>query len=138
MKLKELTEEQKIEQAFSIYNGGKNLDHWSYSSTSSPFSKNIIAYSFPQEIRRNFAFRYKPNFGNLVNNVVQRLIADTIWTSEKSVTSEWDRDYQKNFDKELKQIKDKPPVDAKDKFAREEMLNYAHDCIGVTKKLCKI
>ena len=135
MKLRELTEEQKIEQAFSIYNGGKNLDHWSYSSTSSPFSKNIISYSFPQEIRRNFAFRYKPNFGNLVNNVVQRLIADTIWTSEKSVTSEWDRDYQKNFDKELKQIKDKPPVDAKDKFAREEMLNYAHDCIGVTKKV---
>jgi len=88
--------------------------------------KNIIGYSFPQEIRRNFAFRYKPNFGNLVNNVVQRLIAETIWTSEKSVTSEWDRDYQKNFDKELKQIKDKPPVDAKDKFAREEMLNYAH------------
>jgi len=129
------TQEELIQEAFAFYNGGKGLEHWSYSSTSSPFSKNIIGYSFPQEIRRNFAFRYKPNFGNLVNNVVQRLIADTIWTSEKSVTSEWDRDYQKNFDKELKQIKDKPPVDAKDKFAREEMLNYAHDCIGVTKKV---
>jgi hypothetical protein len=33
------TEEQLIEQAFSIYNGGKGLDHWSYSSTSSPFAK---------------------------------------------------------------------------------------------------
>jgi hypothetical protein len=84
MKLRELTEEQKIEQAFAFYNGGKGLDHWSYSSTSSPFSKNIINYSFPQEVRRNFLFRYKPSFGNLVNNTVQRLIGDVIWTSEKN------------------------------------------------------
>ena len=135
MKLRELTEEQKIEQAFAFYNGGKGLDHWSYSSTSSPFSKNIINYSFPQEVRRKFVFRYKPSFGNLANNVVQRLIADTIWTSEKSVIVEWDRDYQLNFNNELKNIKDKPAVDAKDEFAREEMLDYAHNCIGVTKKV---
>ena len=129
------TEEQKIEQAFSIYNGGKNLDHWSYSSTSSPFSKNIINYSFSQKIRRDFVFRYKPSFGNLVNNTVQRLIGDVIWTSEETKEEKWDRDYQLNFDNELKQIKDKPPVDAKDEFAREEMLDYAHNCIGVTKKV---
>jgi hypothetical protein len=135
MKLRELTEEQKIEQAFAFYNGGKGLDHWSYSSTSSPFSKNIINYSFPQEVRRNFLFRYKPSFGNLVNNTVQRLIGDVIWTSEKTKEKKWDRDYQLNFDNELKQIKDKPPVDAKDEFAREKMQQYAHDCIGVTKKV---
>jgi hypothetical protein len=135
MKLRELTEEQKIEQAFAFYNGGKGLDHWSYSSTSSPFSKNIINYSFSQEVRRNFLFRYKPSFGNLVNNTVQRLIGDVIWTSEKTKEKKWDRDYQLNFDNELKQIKDKPPVDAKDEFAREEMQQYAHDCIGVTKKV---
>jgi hypothetical protein len=135
MKLRELTEEQKIEQAFAFYNGGKGLDHWSYSSTSSPFSKNIINYSFPQEVRRNFLFRYKPSFGNLVNNTVQRLIGDVIWTSEKTKEKKWNRDYQLNFDNELKQIKDKPPVDAKDEFAREEMQQYAHDCIGVTKKV---
>jgi hypothetical protein len=79
MKLRELTEELKIEEAFAFYNGGKGLDHWSYSSTSSPFSKNIINYSFPQEVRRNFLFRYKPSFGNLVNNTVQRLIGDVIY-----------------------------------------------------------
>jgi hypothetical protein len=135
MKLRELTEEHKIEEAFAFYNGGKGLDHWSYSSTSSPFSKNIINYSFPQEVRRNFLFRYKPSFGNLVNNTVQRLIGDVIWTSEKTKEEKWDRDYQLNFDNELKQIKDKPPVDAKDEFAREEMLDYAHNCIGVTKKV---
>jgi hypothetical protein len=135
MKLRELTEEQIIEEAFAFYNGGKGLDHWSYSSTSSPFSKNIINYSFPQEVRRNFLFRYKPSFGNLVNNTVQRLIGDVIWTSEKTKEKKWDRDYQLNFDNELKQIKDKPPVDAKDEFAREEMQQYAHDCIGVTKKV---
>ena len=99
------TQEELIQEAFAFYNGGKGLDHWSYSSTSSPFSKNIIGYSFPQEVRRKFAFRYKPTFGNLVNNTVQRLIADTIWTSEKSVIAEWDRDYKLNFEKELKQIK---------------------------------
>jgi hypothetical protein len=135
MKIKETELEELIQEAFAFYNGGEGLDHWSYSSTSSPFSKNIINYSFSQKIRRDFVFRYKPSFGNLVNNTVQRLIADTIWTSEKSVIAEWDRDYQLNFDNELKQIKDKPPVDAKDEFAREEMLDYAHNCIGVTKKV---
>ena len=129
------TQEELIQEAFAFYNGGKGLDHWSYSSTSSPFSKNIINYSFPQEVRRNFAFRYKPNFGNLVNNTVQRLMGDVIWTSEETKEEKWDRDYQLNFDNELKQIKDKPPVDAKDEFAREEMLDYAHNCIGVTKKV---
>jgi len=127
--------EELIQDAFSIYNGGKGLDHWSYSSTSSPMAKNIINYYFPQEVRRKFPFRYKPNFGNIVNNTVQRLIGDTIWTSETGVIDEWDKDYQLNFDRELKEIKDKPPVDAKDEFAREEMLNYAHDCIGITKKV---
>ena len=129
------TQEELIQEAFAFYNGGQGLDHWSYSSTSSPFSKNIINYSFSQKIRRDFVFRYKPSFGNLVNNVVQRLIGDVIWTSEETKEEKWDRDYQLNFDNELKQIKDKPPVDAKDEFAREEMLDYAHNCIGVTKKV---
>ena len=129
------TQEELIQEAFAFYNGGQGLDHWSYSSTSSPFSKNIINYSFSQKIRRDFVFRYKPSFGNLVNNTVQRLIGDVIWTSEKTKEEKWDRDYQLNFDNELKQIKDKPPVDAKDEFAREEMLDYAHNCIGVTKKV---
>ena len=129
------TQEEIIQEAFAFYNGGQGLDHWSYSSTSSPFSKNIINYSFSQKIRRDFVFRYKPSFGNLVNNTVQRLIGDVIWTSEETKEEKWDRDYQLNFDNELKQIKDKPPVDAKDEFAREEMLDYAHNCIGVTKKV---
>ena len=132
------TEEQLIEQAFSIYNGGKNLDHWSYSSTSSPFAKNIINYSFPQEIRRNFAFRYKPSFGNLVNNTLQRLIADVIHVT-KTITqtafTKEERDYNTAFQKELEIIKSKPPVDKKDEYARKEMEQYAHDCIGVTKKV---
>jgi len=135
MKIKETELEQLIREAFAFYNGGEGLDHWSYSSTSSPFSKNIINYSFSQKIRRKFAFRYKPTFGNLVNNTVQRLIADVIWSSKTIKETEWDRDYKLNFEKELNFIKDKPPVDAKDDFAREEMVSYAHDCIGVTKKV---
>ena len=139
-KKKELmkTQEELIQEAFAFYNGGKGLDHWSYSSTSSPFSKNIINYSFPQEVRRNFVFRYKPSFGNLVNNTVQKMIADVIHVSKtikQTAFTKEERDYKKAFESELKIIKDKPPVDAKDEFAREEMLDYAHNCIGVTKKV---
>ena len=51
MKLREKTDEQLIAEAFAIFNGGDGLDHWSYSSTSTPFAKNIIQYTFPQKIR---------------------------------------------------------------------------------------
>tara|TARA_R110000787_G_scaffold80812_1_gene175584 strand:- start:180 stop:1115 length:936 start_codon:yes stop_codon:yes gene_type:complete len=137
MKLKEKTQEQLVAEAFAIFNGGEGLDHWSYSSTSSPFAKNIISYTFLEKIRRSWLWRYKPSFGNLVNNTVQRLIADEIWKTKTIKETEWDRDYQKCFDEELNQIKKKDPVDDKDKFAREEMISYAHDCIGVTKKVVK-
>jgi len=97
MKLREQTQEQLIEQAFAFYNGGKGLEHWSYSSTSSPFSKNIINYSFPQEVRRKFVFRYKPSFGNLVNNTVQKMIADVIYTTKtikQTAFTKEERDYK--------------------------------------------
>ena len=130
--------ENKIQKAFSIYNGGEGLDHWSYSSTSTPFAKNLIGYSFPQEVRRTFAFRYKANFGNLVNNVVQRMIADVIYKSKtikQDDFTEEDRSYQNCFKKELEIINEKEPVDAKDKFGREAMLKFAEDCIPITKKV---
>ena len=137
MKIREKTDEQLIEEAFKIFNGGKGLDHWSYSSTSTPFAKNLISYSFPQKIRRSWLWRYKANFGNLVNNTVQRMIADVIWESPTKIKAEWDKDYKVSFKAELDEINKKPPVDAKDKFARKEMESYAHDCIGVTKKVVK-
>jgi len=34
---------KEIDKAFSFFNGGKGLDHWSYSSTSTPFAKNLIS-----------------------------------------------------------------------------------------------
>jgi len=131
------TQEQLQDEAFSIYNGKKGLDHWSYSSTSSPFAKNIINYYFLEKIRRSWLWRYKPSFGNLVNNTVQKLIADEIWKTKTIKETEWDRDYKKCFDSELDEIKKKDPVDKKDEYARKEMISYAHDCIGVTKKAVK-
>jgi len=131
-------EKNKIKKAFSIFNGGEGLDHWSYSSTSTPFAKNLIGYTFPQEIRRKFPFRYKANFGNLVNNVVQRMIADVIYKSKTIKQDEFteeDRSYQNCFKKELEIINEKEPVDAKDKFGREAMLKFAEDCIPITKKV---
>ena len=41
---------KEIDKAFSFFNGGKGLEHWSYSSTSTPFAKNLISYSFSQEM----------------------------------------------------------------------------------------
>ena len=128
-------ENKKIEKAFSIFNGGEGLDHWSYSSTSTPFAKNIIGYSFPQKIRRSWKVRYKANFGNLVNNVVQRNIADVIYTSKTTKETEWDKDLKVNFEKEKEIINSKEPVDAKDKFGREAMIKFAEDCIPITKKV---
>jgi hypothetical protein len=129
---------EKIQKAFSIFNGGEGLDHWSYSSTSTPLAKNLIGYTFPQEVRRTFAFRYKANFGNIVNNVVQRMIADVIYKSKtikQDKFTEEDRSYQNCFNKELEIMNEKPPVDAKDKFGREAMIKFAEDCIPITKKV---
>ena len=126
---------KKIQKAFSIFNGGQGLDHWSYSSTSTPFAKNIISYKFPQEVRRSWKVRYKANFGNLVNNVVQRNIADVIYTSKTTKETEWDKDLKTNFNKEKETINSKEPVDTKDKFGREAMIKFAEDCIPITKKI---
>jgi hypothetical protein len=128
-------ENKKIEKAFSIFNGGEGLPHWSYSSTSTPFAKNIIGYSFPQKIRRSWLVRYKANFGNLVNNVVQKQIADVIYKSKTIKETDWDRDYKVCFDQEKEIINSKEPVDAKDKFGREAMIKFAEDCIPITKKV---
>ena len=126
---------KEIDKAFSIFNNGKGLDHWSYSSTSTPFAKNLINYTFSQDVRRTFAFRYKANFGNLVNNTVQRLIGNKIWKEENKAIKDWDKDYKVSFEKELTYINQKPPVDDKDAYAKEKMIDFAHDCIGVTKKV---
>jgi hypothetical protein len=56
------------------------------------------------------------------------------YTNQKKVVTEWDRDYNVSFNKELEEINKKNPVDKKDDYARKEMLSYAHDCIGITKK----
>jgi len=128
---------QKIEKAFSFYNGGKGLDHWSYSSTSSPFAKNIINYYFPQEVRRKFPFRYPGDFGNLVNNTVQKMLADVLYVEGRERLTEWDRSYEAAYNHELKDFHSKLPVDVKDKFGREQVLKYAEPCIKITEKVVK-
>lgn len=128
-------ENDKVKKAFSIFNGGKGMPHWSYSSSSLPKAKHLITYYFPQEVRRKFPFRYKANFGNLVNNVVQKLIADVIYTSKTDKETEWNKDYQFCFDAETVNININPPVDDKDKFGREAMIKFAEDCIPITKKV---
>ena len=127
----------KQDKAFSFYNGGKGLDHWSYSSTSTPFAKNIINYYFPQEVRRKFPFRYPGDFGNLVNNTVQKMLADVLYTAGRERHTEWDRSYDAAYQSELKEFHSKIPVDDKDKFGREKVLEYAESCIKITSKAVK-
>ena len=126
-----------IKKAFSFYNGGKGLDHWSYSSTSTPFAKNIINYYFPQEVRRKFPFRYPGDFGNLVNNTVQKMLADVLYTAGRERLTDWDRSYEVSYQSELKEFHSKMPIDDKDKFGREEVLNYVEPCIKITEKAVK-
>ena len=127
----------KQDKAFSFYNGGKGLDHWSYSSTSTPFAKNIINYYFPQEVRRKFPFRYPGDFGNLVNNTVQKMLADVLYTAGRERLTDWDRSYEVSYQSELKEFHSKMPIDDKDKFGREEVLNYVEPCIKITEKAVK-
>ena len=128
-------ENDKIKKAFSIYNGGLGIPHWSYSSTSLPKAKHLITYTFTQKIRRSWLIRYKANFGNLVNNVVQRMIANVIYTSKTDKETEWDRNQTVCFKNELDILNEKKPVDAKDKYGREAMIKFAEDCIPITKKV---
>lgn len=127
--------QEEINKAFAIYNDGSGLDHWSYSSTSSPFAKNIINYTFAEKVRRSFPFRYKPSFGNLVNNTVQHLICHKKYIKEDKVISLENRDYKTNFDKELEIINKKPPIDKEDDFGRSAMIDFAHACVDVTKQV---
>ena len=127
----------KQDKAFSFYNGGKGLDHWSYSSTSTPFAKNIINYYFPQEVRRKFPFRYPGDFGNLVNNTVQKMLADVLYTAGRERLTDWDRSYDAAYQSELKEFHSKMPVDDKDKFGREKVLEYVEPCIKITEKAVK-
>ena len=87
--------------------------------------KNIINYYFPQEVRRKFPFRYPGDFGNLVNNTVQKMLADVLYTAGRERLTDWDRSYEASYQSELKEFHSKMPVDDKDKFGREEVLNYA-------------
>ena len=63
---------KEILDYFKNFNGGQGLDHWSPSSSQN-FTRFVLNYSLPQELRRLFLIRYKAPFGNLVNNTVQRL-----------------------------------------------------------------
>ena len=55
-----------MKEYFETFNGGKGLDHWSPTSSQN-FTRFLINYSLPQEVRRSFKIRYKAPFGNLTN-----------------------------------------------------------------------
>ena len=125
-----------MKEYFKNFNGGQGLDHWSPSSSQN-FTRFVLNYSLPQEIRRTFKIRYKAPFGNLVNNTAQRLTCEVLYQGDKKITLE-NKNYDEIFQQELDAIdKNSPPVDPKDKLAREMMISYAHPTIENMKKCVK-
>ena len=119
---------ESLKKYFDNFNGGKGLDHWSPSSSQN-FTRLLINYSLPQELRRTFKIRYKAPFGNLVNNTAQRLTCETLYQADKKITLQ-NKDYDDVFQQELDEINDlTPPVDDKDKIGREAMVEAAHPSI---------
>ena len=127
---------ETLKKHFINFNGGEGLDHWSPSSSQN-FTRLICNYSLPQKLRRLFKVRYKAPFGNLVNNTAQRLLCEVLFQGEKKITLE-NKNYDEVFQQELDEIdKDSPPVDDKDKLAREMMISFAHPTIENMKKCVK-
>jgi len=127
---------KEILDYFKSFNGGKGLDHWSPSSSQN-FTRFILNYSLPQEIRRLSKVRYKAPFGNLVNNTAQRLTCDILYQGDKKITLK-NKNYDEIFQQELDAIdKNTTPIDDKDKLAREMMISYAHPTIENMKKAVK-
>ena len=123
---------------FDTLNNGKGLDHWSPSSSSMPLAKFNLNYGHHDgEERSMFPMQYKPRFGNLVNNTAQRLTCEVLYQGDKKITLE-NKNYDDIFQQELDAIdKDSPPVDEKDKLAREMMVSFAHPTIENMKKCVK-
>ncbi len=69
---------KQMKEYFKNFNGGQGLDHWSPSSSQN-FTRFVLNYSLPQELRRLFLIRYKAPFGNLVNNTTQRLTCEVLF-----------------------------------------------------------
>ena len=125
-----------MKEYFKNFNGGQGLDHWSPSSSQN-FTRFLLNYSLPQEIRRMFKIRYKAPFGNLVNNTAQRLICDILYQGDKKIKLK-NKNYDEIFQQELDAIdSNTPPVDDKDVLAREMMISYAHPTIENMKKAVK-
>ena len=127
---------KEILDYFKSFNGGKGLDHWSPSSSQN-FTRFLLNYSLPQEIRRLSKVRYKAPFGNLVNNTTQRLTCEILYQGDKKITLK-NKNYDEIFQQELDAIdKNTTPIDDKDKLAREMMISYAHPTIENMKKAVK-
>jgi hypothetical protein len=127
---------KEILDYFKNFNGGQGLDHWSPSSSQN-FTRFVLNYSLPQELRRLFLIRYKAPFGNLVNNTVQRLTCEVLFEGDRKIILK-NKNYDDVFQQELDAINENsPPVDDKDKLAREMMISFAHPTIENMKKCVK-
>ena len=131
------SEQYHLKELFKGLNNGEGFDHWSPSSGNLPLAKFIINYGYHSgKDRDQFLMNYKPRFGNLVNNTAQRLECDTLFYKDKTIKLT-NRNYDEVFGKELEDINKYDPIDDKDAYAREHMIEYAHKTIKQTRKAVK-
>jgi hypothetical protein len=132
------TEPYLLKEVSQKLNGGKGLDHFSYTQLSKwkTIAMWIVDYGVrDQNRRRKDKKKFHLGFGSCSSNVAQRLIGKYIF---RGATKEEikDRDYHKNFDYEYSQYI-KNPFDAEDKQKRELLKETLHATIKNILKAVK-
>ena len=88
-------EKNKIEKAFSIFNGGEGLDHWSYSSTSTPFAKNILGSTTDYQAKAITKFEINKN------EIIEKLEVSEKFNYQKVSDNYEEKSYEQTIKRNL-------------------------------------
>jgi hypothetical protein len=131
------TQKNKLLKVMKTLSGGEGSDHFSPSQLLLSTAKWMINYyCCTQAMRRQSIASYKMLFGILTNNTVQKLIAKYLFVGDKRIELT-PRSKDEIFAEELEQINKQKIRDNKDKWSRENMIEFAKPCIEQTLKAVK-
>jgi hypothetical protein len=129
--------DQKLLKISKLLSGGEGSDHFSPSQLLLSTAKWMINYyCCTQAMRRQSIASYKMLFGILTNNTVQKLIAKYLFVGDKRIELT-PRSKDEIFAEEIEQINKQKIRDNKDKWSRENMIEFAKPCIEQTLKAVK-
>jgi hypothetical protein len=131
------TQKNKLLKVMKTLSGGEGSDHFSPSQLLLSTAKWMINYyCCTQAMRRQSIASYKMLFGILTNNTVQKLIAKYLFVGDKRIELT-PRSKDEIFAEEIEQINKQKIRDNKDKWSRENMIEFAKPCIEQTLKAVK-